>query len=284
MPAGADMLVTPAQLAELIESRRCIAVDCRFELDDPGKGHAAYLAGHIPGAQYAHLGQDLSSPPTALSGRHPLPESSAFGSFLGSIGWRKGKLLVAHDDRNNAMAARLWWLMRYFGQEAALLNGGLEAWVRAGLPLQTGVVKSAPGSVSELLEQPSMVASVTDILGNIGQSSLTLIDARAAERFSGETELLDIRAGHIPGALNRPMGLNLDQFGQFKRPDQLRGEFETLLHGRSVSTVVHSCGSGVTACHNRFAMELADMTPTRVYPGSWSEWVRDESRPVESGN
>lgn len=274
------MLVTPAQLAELIETGRCIVVDCRFELSNPDLGWAAYLAGHIPNARYAHLDHDLSSPRTAQSGRHPLPEGSAFGAFLGRIGWNRAKLLVAHDDRNNALAARLWWLMRYFGQDAALLNGGLEAWTRAGLPLQVGNVECRPTSVPELREEPSMTVSVTDILVNIGQPSLTLIDARAPERFSGEIELLDSRAGHIPGALNRPMGLNLDQSGQFKKPDQLREEFEALLQHRPVSSVVHSCGSGVTACHNRFAMELAGMTSTRIYPGSWSEWVRDESRPI----
>jgi len=259
-------------------------VDCRFELTDPGKGRLDYQAGHIPGARYAHLDLDLASPATALSGRHPLPESLAFATFLGRIGWSREKLLVAHDDRNNALAARLWWLMRYFGQEAALLNGGLEAWIRAGLPLQVGDLQSEPAIVPELRAQPSMTASVTEILGNIGQPSLTLIDARAPERYSGETEPLDSRAGHIPGALNRPMGLNLDPSGQFKQPDQLREEFESLLQRRPVASVVHSCGSGVTACHNRFAMELAGMAPTRVFPGSWSEWVRDESRPIEIGD
>jgi thiosulfate/3-mercaptopyruvate sulfurtransferase len=213
-----------------------------------------------------------------------LPESSAFGAFLGRIGWSTEKLLVAHDDRNNALAARLWWLMRYFGQDAALLNGGLEAWTRCGLPLQSGDVESEPGFAPELRAQPSMTVPVAHVLSNIGQPSMTLIDARAPERFSGETEPLDARAGHIPGALNRPMGLNLDQFGQFKAPDQLREEFGSLLQHRPVASVVHSCGSGVTACHNLFAMELAGMAPTRIYPGSWSEWVRDESRPVETGN
>jgi thiosulfate/3-mercaptopyruvate sulfurtransferase len=179
MPARADILLTPARVADLIESRRCIVVDCRFELSDPDKGRVAYLAGHIPSASYAHLGLDLSSPVTALSGRHPLPESRVFAAFLGRIGWSREKLLVAHDDRNNALAARLWWLMRYFGQDAALLNGGLEAWTRTGLPLQAGDVECTPTSLTELNGQTSMTVSVTDILGNIDLPSLTLIDARA---------------------------------------------------------------------------------------------------------
>ena len=275
-------LVTPDRLAQRMLAGQCVIVDCRFDLGHSNKGRQDYLAGHIPGAHYAHLGEDLSSPITAISGRHPLPAPDAFAAFLSHIGWVDSKLLVAHDDRSSAIAARLWWLMRYFGHDAALLDGGLDAWVRAGLPLEPGAVKSAASRVPLLHADAAMTVSTSNVLDDLGRSSLTLVDARAAERYSGAVEPLDTRAGHIPGALNRPFSLNLDETGCFKQAEQLRMEFDALLQRRSLESIVHSCGSGVTACHNRFAMELAGMGASRIYPGSWSEWVRDESRPIET--
>ena len=279
---SAEILVRPERLAELIAAQRCIVVDCRFDLFNAAKGMQDYLAGHIPGAHYAHLGEDLSSPETATSGRHPLPEPASFAVFLSGIGWTSSKLLVAHDDRNNALAARLWWLMRYFGHDAALLDGGLEAWTRAGMSLDSGAVATTPAVVPVLKSDATMTVSVAEIVDDLGLFSLTVVDARAAERYSGKTEPLEAKAGHIPGASNRHFALNLDGSGCFKPVAQLRLEFEALLQQRLLDSVVHSCGSGVTACHNRFAMELAGMGGTRVYPGSWSEWVRDESRPIET--
>lgn len=275
-------LVTPDRLAQLMLAGRCVIVDCRFDLGDPNRGGQVYLAGHIPGAHYADLGKDLSSPITTTSGRHPLPAPDAFAAFLSRIGWVNDKFLVAYDGRNNAIAARLWWLMRYFGRAAALLDGGLEAWTRAGLPLEPGVVKSPASPVPLLQGDAAMTVSTADVLDDLGRSYLTLVDARAAERYSGAVEPLDTRAGHIPGALNRPFSLNLDETGCFKQAEQLRMEFETLLQRRSLESIVHSCGSGVTACHNHFAMVLAGMGASRIYPGSWSEWLRDESRPIET--
>lgn len=284
MSGSAEILLSPKRLAHLAAAGRCVVVDCRFDFSSTNKGHNDYLAGHIPAACYAHLDHDLASSVTPLSGRHPLPEPGAFANFLGRIGWNADQLLVAYDERNNAIASRLWWLMRYFGQNAALLDGGLEAWKRAGFALESGSVASESSDAVELVGNAAMTVSLEDILADLGQSSLTLIDARAPERFSGETEPLDTRAGHIPGALNRPLGFNLGDSGQFKRPEQLRLEFEALLQQRPLNSVVNSCGSGVTACHNRFAMELAGLGESRVYPGSWSEWVRDESRPIETGH
>ncbi len=277
-----ELLVTPERLAQLIAAERCVVVDCRFDLTDAAKGRQDYLAGHIPGAQYAHLGEDLASSMTPSSGRHPLPEPEDFSAFLSRIGWCDDKLLVAHDDRNNAMAVRLWWLMRHFGQSAALLDGGLEAWSRAGMPLESGAVESAPAPIPMLRGDAAMTVSAADILDDLAHAALTLVDARAPERYSGAVEPLDARAGHIPGARNRPFALNLDDSGCFKPAEQLRREFEELLQQRPLESVVHTCGSGVTACHNRFAMELAGMGTSRIYPGSWSEWARDESRPIET--
>ena len=283
MQAGAEILLTPGRLAELIARSACVVVDCRFELADKNRGRTHYLNGHIPGAQYAHLDHDLAAPVSDSSGRHPLPSARAFAVFLGRIGWDRSKLLVAHDERNNAVAARLWWLMRYFGQPSALLDGGLDAWTRAGYPLETGEVESAQVTPPGLQANPDMTVDADAILESLEQFTLNLVDARVQERFTGATEPLDTRAGHIPGALNRPFGLNLDESGSFKPPEQLRGEFAELLGQRPAASVVHTCGSGVTACHNHLAMELAGLEGSRIYPGSWSEWVRDDARPIAVG-
>jgi thiosulfate/3-mercaptopyruvate sulfurtransferase len=277
-----EILVSSERLAELMQNDQCVVLDCRFDLSDSSKGEENYLKGHLPAAHFANLNNDLSSPVTPSSGRHPLPATDQFAAFLGSIGWHADKLLVAHDDRNNAMAGRLWWLMRYFGLAAALLDGGLDAWVRSGRPVETGVVYKSPTAAPELKVDETMTVSTGDILKDLGAGGLTLIDARPPERYSGAVEPLDTKAGHIPGALNRPLGLNLDSSGCFKQPQQLQAEFNELLHQNASTSVVHSCGSGVTACHNQFAMELAGMGSTKVYPGSWSEWIREDSRPVES--
>jgi thiosulfate/3-mercaptopyruvate sulfurtransferase len=276
-----DTLIDPADLAEGLRGGACIAVDCRFDLSDPDKGRQDYLSGHIPGARYAHLDDDLSAPGTPSSGRHPLPPPAAIAAFLSRIGWIEDRLLVAYDERNNAIAARLWWLMCYFGKPAALLDGGLEAWQRAGLPLEAGMPKTKPSIPPELEPQAGMTVSADQILAAEGR--FTLIDARAAERYRGETEPLDARGGHIPGALNRPMGLNLDESGRFKPAERLREEFRKLVGAADPGTVVNYCGSGVTACHNLFAMERAGYADARVYPGSWSEWLRDADRPVATG-
>jgi len=268
----------------MIRSGGCVVVDCRFDFAGPALGRERYLAGHIPGAFYANLDNDLSSSVTDQSGRHPLPEPGAFAHFLSRIGWRPDTLLVAYDERNNTVAGRLWWLMRYFGRDAALLNGGLEAWTGAGYSLQGGDVAATASELPRLQGNPEMVTSTAEIVGNLQNKELTVLDARAAERFSGDTEPLDTKAGHIPGSMNRPMGMNLDASGRFKPAEQLLAEFKTLLGESPPSGIVHSCGSGVTACHNQFAMELAGLDSSKVYPGSWSEWIRDDSRPIEKGH
>lgn len=280
----AKLLVSAAELEELIEDGRCVVVDCRFDLADPDKGRAAWRAGHVPGATYAHLDDDLAAPVRAHTGRHPLPDPGRFAAWLASIGWVPGKLLVAYDDGSNAIAVRLWWLMRYFGQPAVLLDGGFAAWIAAGRPLETGEPELATAEAVRLDAHDDMTIGSAALVENLENGELQVVDARASQRFSGEVEPLDTRAGHIPGALNRPFGANLKGNGQFKEPAELRAEFHRLLGGRDRSSVVHSCGSGVTACHNLFAMELAGLSGSRLYPGSWSEWIRDPDRPVETGS
>jgi thiosulfate/3-mercaptopyruvate sulfurtransferase len=276
-----DLLVNSRALSELIDKDACVVVDCRFDLADADKAYREFLQFHIPGAHFAHLDRDLSSPRTDSSGRHPLPSSNDFAAFLSRIGWVPEKLLVAYDGRNNAMSVRLWWLMRYFGFQSAILNGGMEAWTSSGLPLEQGEAMIDPSQKPQLNPTPGMVDDVEEVFDNLVSKASTLLDARAPERYSGEIEPLDKKAGHIPGALNRPLGLNLDQNGFFKTASQLKQEFETLLKQIPQQSVVHYCGSGVTACHNQFAMELAGLTGSRVYPGSWSEWIQDDHRAIE---
>ena len=275
------ILLSAVQLNELITDKECITVDCRFDLADPAAGHKAWLEGHIPGAAYAHLDDDLSSPVEAHTGRHPLPDSEEFARFLASIGWTEDLLLVACDEGSSALAVRLWWLMRYHGKAAAVLDGGLAAWKDAGLPLEAGETVTTPSAQVVLVPDESMAVNVDRLHAQLEE--LSLLDARAPERFSGEVEPLDTIAGHIPGAINRPFDDNRQSNGTFMNPEELRAEFRGLLNEAGLDGVVHSCGSGVTACHNLFAMELAGLGGTRLYPGSWSEWIRDPARPIETG-
>ena len=281
---GMHILVSPAELEALIDDRRCVVVDCRFEFSDTGKGRADWLAGHIPGAAYAHLDDDLSSPIDELSGRHPLPDTDRFAQFLAATGWLPGMLLVAYDEGSNAVASRLWWLMRYYRQSAALLDGGLAAWVASGRPLESGPSEHRAAPVPELVPDEDMVVPTDRILERLGSDEQLILDARASQRFRGEVEPLDSRAGHIPSSLNRPFGANLELGGRFKSAQDLRKEYEDLLGRYAADSVVHSCGSGVTACHNLFAMELAGLGGSRLYPGSWSEWIRDPQRPLATGD
>ena len=192
-------------------------------------------------------------------------------------------MVVAYDAGSSAFAARMWWLMRYFGQAAALLDGGLASWIKADLPLETGPVDSRATPIVDLQADNSMVVTSEQVLKNLELKDDIILDARARERFLGETEPLDKKAGHIPGSVNRYMQLNLTDKGKFKEPATLCGEFEAFLRETTAEAIVHSCGSGVTACQNLFAMELAGMGTGRLYPGSWSEWIQDPSRPTEKG-
>ena len=276
-----EILLSSEELAALSVSGKCTIVDCRFDLGDPDKGFRDYLAGHIPGAAYAHLDNNLSSPITPVTGRHPLPDSQAFAAFLSDIAWAEDRLLVAYDEGSSAYAVRLWWLMRYYGQPAAVLDGGLAAWKASGHELQAGEIPVQPASACQLSTKAEMTVS-TDRLSQ-EPDKFMVIDARASERFSGKVEPLDTRAGHIPGAINRQFGSNLQINGRFKKANELKKEFTVLLGQTPPEEVLHSCGSGVTACHNLFAMELAGLKGSKLYPGSWSEWIRDPARPIETG-
>ena len=276
-------LIDPAGLAAL-PSEQLLLVDCRFDLADPDKGRRDYLQGHIPGAVFACLDRDLSdlSRQAEGLGRHPLPRESDFNALLSRWGWQPGMQVVCYDKAGGALAAaRLWWLLRLVGVPAAVLDGGYEAWLAAGLPLDTGEGAARPASQLSLhYDTGQFVINHSELSqGFSGQ----LLDARAAPRYHGEVEPLDRVAGHVPGALNRPFSENLASDGRLKSVDQLRAEFAAVLGTTEPSQVVHMCGSGVTACHNLLAMEYAGLHGSRLYAPSWSGWVSDPSRPVAKG-
>ena len=276
------ILYSPQELHVQIGNRAIVAVDCRFDLGDTGSGYRDYLEAHIPGAFYAHLDDDLSSPITVDSGRHPLPDKDSFAAFLSRIGWQPGTRLVAYDNAGGTIAARLWWLMKYFGYDCAgLLDGGIAAWQAAGYELEGGRVTTARQTPVVLNAESEMVTSTDQILANQGSNDMILVDVRSSERYSGRVEPIDPVAGHVPGSLNYPLQLSLSQEGRFKPAQQIRESLLGLLKGHPAKEVVYMCGSGVTACHTVFAAQLAGLKGSKLYAGSWSEWIRDPARPVE---
>lgn len=276
-----QILLSPPELLAIQENSDCVIFDCRFDLNNSTAGLDAYLDAHIPGAVYAHLDDDLSSAITSTSGRHPLPGADLFALFLARSGWSPGKLVVAYDDAGGSIAARLWWLMKYFGHDCgALLDGGINAWSEAGFELEGGRADSTEASAVDLSADEGLVLSTAKIIESLGKNEIVLIDARASERFDGVTEPIDSVAGHIPGAVNYPFMLNLSENNSFHAVGKLRENFHKLLGGHEGQELVHMCGSGVTACSNIFAAELAGLKESKLYVGSWSEWIRDPSRPV----
>ena len=253
-----------------------LLLDCSFDLADPTAGERSYREGHLPGAVYVHLDRDLSGAKTGHNGRHPLRERADYARWMGAVGIAPGTPVVVYDRQGATFAVRAWWVLRWMGHaNVAVLDGGLPAWQAAGGTLSTDLPTLAP-SPAYPAQPPALPTFNTDQL-QARLPELRVIDARAPERYRGEVEPLDAVAGHIPGALNRFFKDNLQADGRFKPADQLRAEFTPLLDGRPV---VHQCGSGVTACHNLLAMEVAGLNPGALYPGSWSEWSSDPTRPM----
>jgi thiosulfate/3-mercaptopyruvate sulfurtransferase len=275
-------LISASDLAQHALQSDWVVLDCRHDLAKPDAGRAAYDAGHIPNAQFASLDQDLSDhaqgPDGKFRGRHPLPDIDAFVEILRRWGVNDNSQVVAYDAQGGMFAARLWWMLRWVGHEAvAVLDGGLPAWTAHGMWLSTEPASRPRGNIQR--RKPLVrTASAEDILA---QSQLTVLDARAPDRFRGENETLDPVGGHIPGAINRFFKDNLQADGRFKPAAQLRQEFGALLS--SPASAVMQCGSGVTACHNLLALETAGLPGAALYPGSWSEWCADPARPVAKG-
>lgn len=279
-----QLLVSATELQTRLEAGNTRVFDCRFNLADPDQGRAEWRVGHIPGAVHADLDRDLASPVTAVSGRHPLPVADDFAAFLARAGWVPGLDIVAYDAQGGAFAARLWWLMRYFGHDVvSLLDGGLPAWEAAGGRLVSGEENVEAATATRLRPDAAQVMDAGAVAAGLASGRIVLIDARDEARFAGKTEPIDPIAGHVPGAVNRPFQRNLGEGGRFRSADALRQGFENGLAGRAPSEVVHMCGSGVTACHNQFAMAQAGLPGSRLYVGSWSEWIRDPGRPVGTG-
>ncbi len=277
---GMSLLVSVEELAAHPEWR---IFDCRHDLKDTGYGRQAYSRGHIPGALFLHLDEDLSGVATGSNGRHPLPAIDAFARRMSDCGVDAATQVVAYDNEGGIFASRLWWLLRWLGHErVAVLDGGLAGWKRSKRALEEQVPAAAPRQFVPRVQD--LTVDVGRVLADLGSERMLILDARSAERFRGENETLDPVGGHIPGALNRFYFDNLDDDGCFFKPaPELRAEFAALLGGRPATQVVQQCGSGVTACHNLLAMELAGLSGSKLYPGSWSEWCADPARPVARG-
>ena len=274
-------LIAPADVAPHLAHEDWVIVDCRFDLADPAKGERLYLESHVPGARYAHLDRDLSGDKTGANGRHPLPTAEQMRERFGALGIGPGKQVIVYDADSGMHASRLWWMLRFMGHDAvALLDGGFARWTREGFGVRGG---REAWRAATFIGAPREGWRVTAdaVQQHLHAPSQVLVDARAAERYRGENETLDKKAGHIPGAKNFFFQRNLRDDKTFKSADELREAWQSLLAGTSPEQVVMYCGSGVTACHNLLALEHAGLPGARIFPGSWSEWSSDPNRPTE---
>jgi thiosulfate/3-mercaptopyruvate sulfurtransferase len=276
-------LISADALIAQLDHPGWIVVDCRFSLADTELGAKNYRRGHLPNAHYAHLDKDLSSAITPRTGRHPLPNCRALAQTLGHWGIDNRSQVVVYDDAGGAFAGRLWWLLRYLGHDkVAVLDSGIKFWQKKGYPLTTVLPTIKPATFRPYLQDTSWLTA-EQVQNRLAARSICLVDARTPERYRGEIEPIDPLAGHVKGALNRPFQANLAASGEFLPADQLRRQFQALIGQRPPEQVVHMCGSGVTACHNLLAMEHAGLKGSKLYAGSWSEWIRNKNRPVATG-
>jgi len=277
-------LIQTDELEQLLNDSNLVIVDCRFDLFQTEWGREQYRESHIPGAFYAHLDEDLSGVRTPQTGRHPLPEPETFVKRLSTWGISPQSLVVVYDQNGGAYAARLWWMLRYWGHEAVcVLDGGWDKWVRENRRVSAEVPSPSSGSPS-LNPKSGWLISTEEMMAILGKNGWKIIDARAPQRYAGEEEPIDPVAGHIPGAINRFHGLNLKPDGTFLPPETLRDQFLRLLGETPTDHTVVYCGSGVTSCHHLLAMSIAGLEMARLYAGSWSEWIRDPKRPIRRGN
>lgn len=276
-------IISVEDLNKNINNQDWFVFDCRFMLKDPEGGLKKFNKGHIPGAQYADMDKDLASPVTSVSGRHPLPNPDELIKKLQLWGVSNSSQIICYDDMSGAFAARMWWLLKWLGHEdIAVLDGGLDMWTAAGLELETDVKKRPTGSFNGQANN-DMRVDIEVVQTELSQQKISLLDARSAERFTAKDTKTDPVAGHVPGAMSFPFSGNLTKQGVFLSKDELRNRFAATVHNSENKEVINMCGSGVTACHNLLAMRVADLPMTRLFVGSWSEWIKDDSRPVATG-
>lgn len=273
-------LISVADLAKHLDDPGVVVFDCRHELTNPDFGPKAYAESHVPGARFANVDKNLSGPLTGKNGRHPLPDPDVFMDWLGRMGVSNSSQVVGYDHAGGAYGARLWWLLRWLGHpRVAVLDGGWQAWNAAGQPVTQEVPTPKPARFSGKPDNSSVDAQY--VSQRLNSADMVLIDARANDRYHGQNETIDPVAGHIPGALNRFFKDNLDSQGRFKSPGELQAAFKSMIGDTPAGKIIHQCGSGITACHNLLAMEVAGLKGARLYSGSWSEWIADPSRPIE---
>ena len=271
-------LISVPDLAQHLDDPAFVIFDCRHELTNPEFGIKAYAQSHIPNARFAYVDRDLAAPLTGRNGRHPLPDPDVFADWLSRMGVSNGKQVVGYDNAAGVYGSRLWWMLRWMGhQGVAVLDGGWQAWLAAGQPVTAEVPMPKPSRFTGTAQKSPVDAKY--VLEHLHSPDMVLIDARANDRYHGQNETIDPIGGHIPGALNRFFKDNLTPQGCFKSPEQLRDDFRPFVGNGSPEKIVSQCGSGVTACHNLLAMEIAGLKGGRLYPGSWSEWIAEPSRP-----
>ncbi|PKM12357.1 MAG: sulfurtransferase [Gammaproteobacteria bacterium HGW-Gammaproteobacteria-3] len=273
-------ILSAETLARHLNDSDWVIFDCRFDLADTEAGAKAYRFGHIANARYAHLDRDLSSAVNDFSGRHPLPDFKLLSQKLGRWGVDNASQVIVYDDAGGAIAGRMWWLLRCLGHSrVAVLDGGIRQWLQQGYPVTTTLPTPKAAAFRAYLDKSFWLDALA-VQNGLARNTLKLVDARTPVRYRGEQEPVDPVAGRVPGALNRAFQCNLDLTGQFKSAELLRGEFSSLLGTTEPQRIAHMCGSGVTACHNVLAMEIAGLKGSRLYAGSWSEWIRNKNRPV----
>lgn len=281
-----DTLISPEQLVALLadSATDVLVCDCSFDLTNADAGPASYREAHVPGAVYLHLENDLSGAKTGQNGRHPLPSVADFAEAMSRAGASHTTQIVCYDSSGSMYAARLWWLARWAGhRHVAVLDGGLPAWRAAGNATQSGAGKTrAPGRFTAGAPLVTTV-DFDNVRANLDEAARIVLDARAPDRFRGENETLDAIGGHIPNARNRFFRDNLDANGRFKPAETLRQEIGTIAGTTDGAALIGQCGSGVTACHNLLAMEIAGIRGAALYPGSWSEWSSRQGAPVATG-
>jgi thiosulfate/3-mercaptopyruvate sulfurtransferase len=276
-------LIQAEDLAARLQEPRLRIFDCRFDLARPDYGRRRYEDEHLPGATYADLNRDLSAPASRASGRHPLPAPGDFAARLRAWGVNADSEVVAYDDGNGMYASRLWWMLRWLGHdEVAVLDGGMRRWEQLGLPLDESVPAWPPGDFVARL-RAGFAVGASEVSAATGDASTRILDARAPERYRGEVEPIDPVAGHVPGARNHPASTSLDAQVRLLPAAELRAAFEASLAGVPPERAIAMCGSGVSACQLLLALEHSGLHGARLYPGSWSEWTGDPSRPVRTG-